>query len=329
MDHLLIVTNSYDATTDLLLDRIGKAPVFRLNFDQMTKYVLRFNSDGFSISDSTGRTVTSENMGKGYWRKPFNAENEDREVWTDYVNAEMRYVLTEIVNLLWSEGKLVLVEPFCERRTGKLTQLRRAQGFFAVPTYEFVLNGSPCQKSAVVKSLSNQLVGDKVLYTTTVHTPDLDPRYPWFTERYIEATHDVTVVFVRGRMFAFSLARDFLDRTVDWRECMFEEQNWMPHSLAPNLSAAIRGYMQALKLDFGRLDFLLDAQGRYWFCELNPNGQFAWLDLAGEHGLLDAIVDEISPRTKRHPIPNRHSLQARVRNLRKSSATQGRDGRRK
>jgi len=40
------------------------------------------------------------------------------------------------------------------------------------------------------------------------------------------------------------------------------------------------------------MDFLR-ANGVLWFLELNPNGQFAWLDPAGENGLLDAVADEI------------------------------------
>jgi hypothetical protein len=84
----------------------------------------------------------------------------------------------------------------------------------------------------------------------------------------------------------------------------------MCHSLPAYLSAAILKYMAILKLDYGRFDFLLDEQKRYWFCEVNPNGQFAWLDLGGEHGLLDAVVREISPHTPRHPIPNLHPLES-------------------
>ena len=310
MNELLILTNSYDATTDLLLDRLSEQSVFRLNFDQITKYRLRLNRDGFDIADPTGRTVNSRTVRKVYWRKPFNGEDETSEIWSKYVEAEMRYVLTEMVNLLWADQKLVLVEPFAERRTGKLFQLRQADGLFAVPAYEVVLHDSPRTKTAVVKSLSNELVGDRVLYTIGVRTDDLDPRYPWFVEQYIAASHDVTVVFVRGQVFAFSLERDFLKTTIDWRQCISPEQKWTRHSLPPQLSTAILAYMEALKLDFGRFDFLLDKEQRYWFCEVNPNGQFAWLDLNGEQGLLDAVLQEISPTTEHHPIPNRHPLQS-------------------
>ena len=128
----------------------------------------------------------------------------------------MRYVLTEIVNLLWAEKKLVLVEPFAERRTGKLMQLRYAQGLFAVPAHQVVLNESPCGDSVVVSSrCPTGVSGRQGAFTLlVVRTRDLDPPvYRGFAEQqYVEATHDVTVVFVRGRMFGFSLKRDFLDK---------------------------------------------------------------------------------------------------------------------
>jgi hypothetical protein len=309
MSELLIVTNSYDATTDILLGRLGDSSVFRLNFDQITKYNIRFDAGGFCLSDPTGRTFSSRTVSKAYWRKPFNGGNEEEQVWTKYADAEMRYVLTELVNLLWADQKLVLVEPFAERRTGKLLQLRHAQEFFSVPAYEVVLNNVPRFDSAVVKSLSNEPVGEKVLFTTQIRTDDLDLQYPWFVEEYVAGTHDVTVVFVRQELFAFSLERDFLKTTIDWRECISPEQKWVRHSLPESLRASIIRYMETLKLDYGRLDFLLDEQQCYWFCEVNSNGQFAWLDLNGEQGLLDAIVREISPRCERHPLRNRHPLE--------------------
>ncbi len=74
------------------------------------------------------------------------------------------------------------------------------------------------------------------------------------------------------------------------------------------MQKAAKGYMKALRLDYGRLDFLLDADNRYWFCEVNPNGQFAWLDLDDAHGLLSSITEEISPATNTFPPPNKHAL---------------------
>ena len=51
--------------------------------------------------------------------------------------------------------------------------------------------------------------------------------------------------------------------------------------------------MHKANLQFGRLDFLLDKSD-YYFLEVNPNGQWAWLDMTGEHGVFDAIIKELT-----------------------------------
>ena len=308
MQNLLIITNSYDVTTDLLLDRLEGQPVFRLNFDQMSHYRMRIDRDGFVLADPTGRDVSSQTVSKAYWRKPFNAPAEEAYARAKYVDAELRYALSELVSLLWLNERFVLVEQFAGKRTGKVIQLKCAHPFFEVPEYEFIVNHKSSRSAGVVKSLSNELVGDSVLYTTRVKTDSLAAKYPWFVESEVSAHKDVTVVYVRGKLFSYSLQRDFLERSVDWRRFASPEQKWEAHPLPAAMQAAVRGYMKLLRLDYGRLDFLLDADHRYWFCEVNPNGQFAWLDLNNEHGLLSCITEQVSPAAQTDSLSNKHPL---------------------
>lgn len=93
---------------------------------------------------------------------------------------------------------------------------------------------------------------------------------------------------------------------MDWREFISDKQIWRKVELPASLKRAIVAYMGELGLDFGRLDMLLDKEGQYHFCEVNPNGQFAWLDLNDEHGLLSKVIEEISPVTACYPIPHAH-----------------------
>ena len=132
----------------------------------------------------------------------------------------------------------------------------------------------------------------------------LDSAYPWLIQDYITAIKDLTVVYCRGQMFAYSLERTFIKNSADWREFISEDQLWTRHDLSFAVSNNIARYMHHLNLDFGRLDFLLDANDNIVFCEVNPNGQYAWLDINGKDGLLDCIVSEISPETSLHPIPH-------------------------
>lgn len=306
---LLIITGSHDSTTDFLIPFLSPSDcVFRLNTDLFLKYKLTFDHSGFDLTDPVGRSCTSEEVYKAFWRWPeWPAKNTEE---SRYVQGEVRSLLREINNLLWSQDRFVLVEPEALRRSGKLMQLTRARDFFNVSPFRAVLNSKdPLQKSSeVVKSLGKCLPDDRVIFSTRVDPSDLALEYPWFMQRYEEAVFDITVMFVRKRTFAFELERDFLATSIDWREIPDKGAAWKPFELPNLVRDNIIGYMKALRLDFGRLDFLRDKYGEFHFCEVNCNPQFAWLDYEGKEQLLSAVVEELSPETERHPIPVRHPL---------------------
>lgn len=106
------------------------------------------------------------------------------------------------------------------------------------------------------------------------------------------ATHDVTVVHVAGRNFAFETRRDAFAGE-DCRKPTFENTaKWRRCELSAAEEGAVTNFMQHTGYTFGRLDFLRDENG-LWFLELNSNGQYAWLDPDGREGVFQAVADEI------------------------------------
>jgi D-alanine-D-alanine ligase-like ATP-grasp enzyme len=63
--------------------------------------------------------------------------------------------------------------------------------------------------------------------------------------------------------------------------------------MSVQITESIGGFMGAAQLKFGRLDFVIsDTQA--WFLEVNPNGQYGWLDgedLAIHRRVLRALLD--------------------------------------
>ncbi|WP_329091666.1 hypothetical protein [Streptosporangium sp. NBC_01469] len=51
--------------------------------------------------------------------------------------------------------------------------------------------------------------------------------------------------------------------------------------------------MRDLGLRFGALNFVVDHEGRYWFLEVNPCGQWDWNQAATGLPISDAIADEL------------------------------------
>jgi hypothetical protein len=66
--------------------------------------------------------------------------------------------------------------------------------------------------------------------------------------------------------------------------------------------------MSDMSLHYGRLDFLLTGS-TYHFLEVNPNGEWGWLDPSGEAGIVDALASELSPETACHALPNPRVIQ--------------------
>ncbi len=66
--------------------------------------------------------------------------------------------------------------------------------------------------------------------------------------------------------------------------------------------------MQDTCLHYGRFDFLL-AGNTYYFLEVNPNGEWGWLDPSGDAGIVDALARELSPDTPCHALPNPRVIQ--------------------
>ncbi len=308
-----IYTNSLDMTADLLISRIGTEEIFRFNVDLWREYKIKIDHAGLSIENSAGRLITGNDIVKFCWRKPFMSQYlyPQRKIPSElvYMEEELTYAMRDMVNLAWSEGKIVLVEPLADSRVGKFVQLKVGAKYFNIPPYKFV-SGSPDffepGKSSIVKSLTSKRVNkDSVLYTTKVQEDQLDPSTPWMIQDYLPASWDVTVVFVRDRMYGFELNRDgFLNKTVDWRETGGPEaaDAWRRHQLPKPLEDSICSFMSDLGLHYGRLDLLYTGD-EYYFLEVNPNGEWAWLDFYGEVGLLGKMIEEVSPRTARFSIP--------------------------
>jgi glutathione synthase/RimK-type ligase-like ATP-grasp enzyme len=78
---------------------------------------------------------------------------------------------------------------------------------------------------------------------------------------------------------------------LDWRR--EPEREWSPYVLAVGVADACRELVDGLGLRFGGIDLVLDESGALWFLELNPNGEWGWLQRAGlpiAEALADALL---------------------------------------
>jgi hypothetical protein len=289
-----------DGTTDEIVSILGGEKIFRYNIDLWQEYKLFISDNTFKIIDPTNREIDENHIDKLYIRKPaFNdsiEQNEggSNEIWSQY---QIKYIFKEIYNIFKLKNKVCLVEQGAINRFGKIMQMRLAKKYFNVPNWFISVNSLDPNylknSNIVVKTLEPEFTGNyKFLFTTEASINELDNKYPWFIQEKIIADFDVTIVYINGKIFPFRLNRKTFD-TLDWREHIYKQNlNWEKCIISDNIKSKLQNFMQDANLNFGRFDFL-QKNDEFYFLEINPNGQWAWLDETKNYGVFNAIIEEL------------------------------------
>jgi hypothetical protein len=298
----LLITSSEDVTSDLICERLAEK-VLRLNWERWNEYAVDVCNSGFQISDRFGRRVDESTIANIIWRKPAaTVDTEPGEFW--YCFQEFKYAIKSIMERVrLGNPRKLPIDPAHNDKSDKFAQLQVASRHLVVP--EWVFTSSPSRKewgndAWVVKSVTGKPIpgtGDfsKVIYTNAVDPSSLSDNFPWFLQRRVAAGYDLTVVYVDGQHFGYLLDRS-LFVGLDWRQSIGKkevDEAWIPVEIPRALSNSLSSIMCDLGLRFGRIDLLANDLKctQVWFLEVNPNGQWAWLDLNQENGLFDAVLD--------------------------------------
>ncbi len=302
---LLLLTNSIDGTADILVELCSARglAVFRFNIDLWTKYRFAWTAAGFVFTDPTGRSLASAAIEAVLWRRPSLRDTPEWEGGTPAdraaTEAELQTIVREIADWARARGLLRLIEPAGSRRVGRLTQMRVARDYFTVPDWAigWGLRWPPGRR--MVKRLAPEPVGegrDRYIFVQSVESDRLSPQWPWLLQEIADGDRDATVLYVHGRCFGFEMERTRADLGVeDWRiRNGAHDDAWRPWPLPAGAADRIDAYMRRLGLRFGRLDFIVGGEEMV-FLEVNPNGQFGWLDDPEgwplHRAVLDAVLD--------------------------------------
>jgi len=303
---IFISTCSQDETTDIVMRELNADGVLRFNIDKPEDFAWDFHRDGFRIADKTnGREITEKSLTSFYLRKPMYFELIDIPKFGCVENWR-REETDELFNDFFRECQncgLVTLVRSQNNKYGKLRQLLVAENHFHVAPWHFFHGELPDELTHgrwVVKSMTSTMIGkDKAFLVREVNPRALDLAWPWFVQKRIEGEEEVTVVYVDGKTFAANAPRDSFDGEDSRKSLMENPVPWPRCELSPEDEHAIKGFMDETGYRFGRFDFIR-KDGELWFLELNPNGQWAWLDEKNEHGLVSMVADAIKSEDRAH-----------------------------
>src|SRR5207249_3016869 len=115
---------------------------------------------------------------------------------------------------------------------------------------------------------------------------------PVIFQEFIEKAFDVRVTVVANQIFAARIDSQIVESArVDWRRSDTDQLPHAPLALPEALSLRCFKLIRRLGLEFGAIDFVVDRAGRYYFLEINPNGQWAWLQDRLGFDIAGAIAD--------------------------------------
>jgi hypothetical protein len=226
----------------------------------------------------------------------------------EYVTRESRAVIDDALHSLdcaWLPGTPSAVHD-AQR---KLSQLKFAGelGFEIPPTLvttnpDDLLAFYQTHNGRIVSKLADlgffQTVGKEFArYTEPVTRRDIGYvdaiRYcPMIFQAYVPKRIELRVTVVGDRIFAAEIHSQASNHTRhDWRHYDKYQTTYLPHQLPEDLEERCLRLVARFGLTYGAIDFIVTPDERYVFLEINPSGQYLWIEGATGLPISDAICD--------------------------------------
>jgi len=167
-----------------------------------------------------------------------------------------------------------------------------------------------CRAGMIVKMLSSFAIydqqGEKVVFTNRVSAADLDHLdelhlCPMTFQENIAKALEIRATVVGDQVFAASIAsQSSAAARDDWRkDGLALQEEWEAYKLPAVVKRRLLKLMDRFKLNYGAADFILTPGGRLVFLEINPAGEFFWLEKWPGLPISAAIADVLLGRAFR------------------------------
>jgi hypothetical protein len=121
---------------------------------------------------------------------------------------------------------------------------------------------------------------------------DLLKSCPGLFQQLIEKACDLRITVIGEQVFAVEIHSQADERgAIDWRRGDVPKLKHLVHPLPGDVSGFCRDLVRSLDLNYGAIDLILTPEGEYVFLEINPTGQFGWVEALTGLPLIDTLAD--------------------------------------
>ena len=316
---LLVVTNKSDLACDFLILRLKERniPFLRLNTEDYGKSFqinisLAEGEASYEINFDEGKVVVDADIGGVYFRQPLapNVSPDVAETDRTFVQRESKEILRSLWRLI-DRRKWLNHPKELWLASNKIEQLSLAQKLgFNIPSTHISASESTVRSfieahkgSAICKAVKHGFLREEhsVRVATTQRVgPEFLDRFgdyasvPMIFQEEISKAFDVRVTVVGNSVFATAIySQEHPQTSVDWRvwDTLDFDLRHEAITLPAYLEDLCRQITGHFNLKYSAIDLVKADQGEYFFLELNPNGQWAWIEQKVGYPIRDALID--------------------------------------
>lgn len=300
---ILIITHKEDYTADFLIDKLNNKRIKykRLNCEDIDK-------TNYSIDNNFKFTFDKEYSFKSVWFR------RTKLPLIENVNfSERIYLQNEYETLLKNLFSVIDAKWFSEphsiyRAENKLLQLKLAHEIgFNIPKtlvtnckIELKKFYEKNNHDIIIKPLGiSRIIQDDsmtFLFTNSLKREHIDSiedfdLTPCLFQNRIEKEFELRITVVGENVFSAGVdSQSNIETQLDWRK---SQLHFFKYKIPNDIRDKCIEIVKKLNLRFGAIDIIKDMNGNYIFLEINPNGQWAWIENQTQLPISDSIIKEL------------------------------------
>lgn len=304
---ILIITHKEDFTADFVIEKLNERNIkyFRLNCEDLNAYNYLFDSDNnfiFSVNEISKFTSV-------WFRRiklpEIEISDEGQKV---FLLADYESLFDNLFSLLSSKKWLSLPSDIYKAEN-KLYQLQKAKEIgFKIPN-TIVTNSHKKLSQFILKNENNVIIkpirqgriqlsdGVKTIFTNQV-TQEIWENLnqfdltPCIVQNNVAKEYELRITVVGDKVFSAKINSQENENTrTDWRK---EKYPFIKYELPKDIQDKCITLVKALNISFGAVDLIKDENGKYVFLEINPNGQWAWIEMETGLKISDEIINYLT-----------------------------------
>lgn len=304
---ILIISTKYDFSTDYVCIELNKrnSNYLRINRDEFNKYEIIFDIKKHLLEIKINDKIyyINDSLQSVYYRAPTYFRETYLKNFSTEEQLHNSQWMSFIRNLTFFENAKWINNPNnIYKAENKLLQLKYAQeiGLLIPDTIVTNSNNYTFNDSKAIKSIDTAIFtinNKEAFFYTNILEPDEYNKFdislcPIVIQENLQPKIDYRVTIVDKKVYAVKIVVNNKGIDGDWRK-QKENISFIPIVLPKNIELKCIQLLNKFNLIFGGID-LIYYKNNFYFIEINPTGEWAWLvDKAGQkiyEGICDSLI---------------------------------------